>query len=364
MNKLPLLWKLSTSFTRRDKKSFVIPLIAIIVGLTGLIVILGVINGFDNLLIDSLTSFFPHVLISDTETQILDTREIQAIFPLNIDKGVISTADTFSGFLLYETNSAGLEYMKQFVVSGTLPKIGEILIGKVMAKELVVEIGETIQLSRLMDGKPTSVSAVISGIISTGLYQFDSSLAISEGNSNGYTAIYFKDPRIATSFKDNLPASVKAHTWEELNSSFSKALKIDELIALIITTFVLLLSGFGISNSVLYSVLTRRKEIGILSSMGLSPREISWVFGLQSFIIAIFGIIIGTVLGLSLSFALSKISIPLPSDLFYTDHLPVNLKVDNILMAILFEFGLTIFFSMFPAIKAGKTDPMEVLSYE
>lgn len=364
MNRLSLLWRLSVSFTRRDKKSFIIPLIAIIVGLTGLIVILGVINGFDNLLINSLTSFFPHVLVSEIDTNNIDTDNIQAIFPLNIDKGIIATEGNFSGFLLYETNDSGLEYMDGFIIEGKKPQNGEILIGKVIAEELSVETGSEVQLSRIVNSKPVTVSVNISGIISTGLYQFDSSLAVSGGSRVGYTAIYFDDPRKAGKFKETLPTSVKAYTWEELNESFSRALKTDEILALIITTFVLLLSGFGISNSMLYSVLTRKKEIGILSSMGLSPREISSVFGLQSFIIAIFGIIIGTISGLALSFAISKISIPLPSDLFYTDHLPVDLKLENILLAILFEFALTIFFSMFPTIKAGKTDPMEVLSYE
>ncbi|WP_129409902.1 hypothetical protein [Marinitoga lauensis] len=75
-----------------------------------------------------------------------------------------------------------------------------------------------------------------------------------------YTGIYLKNPRNARNIKKQYFNAYLATTWEEQNENFAKAVEIDSYFALIITFFVVLMSGFSISNSVMYSIFTRKKK--------------------------------------------------------------------------------------------------------
>ena len=367
MRDLSVILELARAFNSRNRKHFVLPFLAIVIGLIGLIVVLSVINGFDSLLIESLTAFFPHLLVHSPDYIPSKMDEILTYFPLSIRESVISAEKDFSGGLVYATDERGLKYIERFLESGRIPfNANEIMLGEEIMKKLALSSGDTILLLTYKDGKAVSRQFTVVGVLKTGIYQFDSSVCVVRGGQFDFTAVYLFDPMKAEEVKkkieeDNL---FSVYSWQELNQSFYKAVKVDELFAMMITIFVVLLSGFGVSNSVLYSVLTRKKEIAVLSSLGLSSKSISAIFGVQVAYVAIFGSMVGVGAGLTISYLISKLKIPLPSDIFYATTLPVKIEPLHILIAVVFEFFLAIMFSAIPAKMAGKVDPMEAIKHE
>ncbi|RKX50843.1 MAG: hypothetical protein DRP32_01380 [Thermotogae bacterium] len=367
MRKLLLAGKLAKSFAFKEKKHFVIPVIAIGIGFAGLIVILSVIHGFDALLLDSLTGFFPHLLVDSTSKPVDDIDGISRIFHLELSEGVISMGGKFKGVIVYTTDAEGLGFFSRFVLSGEPPEDGEILIGSALSESLGLKPGDAVQMTWSVINRPFSRRVIVSGILKTGVYQFDSNICIANDNSsNGLWAIYLNDPRQANRVKEELGKKIAGniYTWTELNESFAKAVKVDEFFALVITLFVVLLSGFGIMNAILYSVLTRRHEIGILSSLGLSPGYIAFVFWMQAVIVSIVGLLLGSIIGGVSLLIISGVKVPLPEEVFYATYLPVKFSWSDFLLALIFEFVLITIFSLIPARHAGKVDPMEVLRYE
>ncbi|OAA31217.1 hypothetical protein AT15_06890 [Kosmotoga arenicorallina S304] len=367
MRKIILAWKLAKSFALKEKKHFIIPVIAIGIGFAGLIVIISVIHGFDALLLDSLTGFFPHLLVDSTSKPVEDLEGISRVFRMELSEGILSFNKDFKGVIIYGADDEGIDFFTRFVLSGTSPKRDEILIGKALSESLELEPGDMVQITQGILSPLFSRKVKVSGILKTGVYQFDSNICIvnSEDNS-GFWAIYLHDPRQAKKVKERLSGEISGniYTWTELNEGFAKAVKVDELFALIITVFVVLLSGFGVMNAILYSVLTRRHEIGILSSLGLSPGYIAFVFWMQAIIVCIVGLLVGTVTGGISLFFISRVKVPLPEDVFYTTFLPVKVSLADFLIALAFELLLITIFSLFPSRHAGKIDPMEVLKYE
>ncbi|AKI96944.1 ABC transporter permease [Kosmotoga pacifica] len=366
MRKISLAWKLSKNFAFKEKKHFVIPVFAIGIGFAGLMVVLAVIHGFDALLLDSLTGFFPHLLVDSDIKPVEDTNEFIAVFRIGMSEGVLSNGRDFKGVIIYDTDQVGLNFFSKFIVSGRYPEAGEVLLGSRLSENMNLEPGEKVNITRVVDGKPVSTEKTISGILRTGIYQFDSTICITRSRDGSFWAVYLDDPRNAEKVRIKLEKELTGdiYTWTELNGSFAKAVKIDEFFALIITFFVVLLSGFGIMNATLYSVLTRKHEIGILSSMGLSPGYIAFVFWLQAIVVSFIGLLIGAALGGVSLLIISNIRIPLPQDVFYATYLPVQLKLTDIFFAIVFEFFLVTMFSLMPTRYIGKIDPTEVLKYE
>lgn len=367
MRDFSVILELGRAFNSRNRKHFVLPFLAITIGLVGLIVVLSVINGFDSLLIESLTSFFPHLLVDSPDYVPSETSEILTYFPLSIRESVVSMGSDFSGSFVYATNEDGLRYIGRFLQDGRMPLVeGEIVLGREIMEKLALSMGDTILLYSYKGREPVSKQYTVVGTLKTGIYQFDSSVCVVRGDLFDFTAVYLLDPMKADDFKRRIEGNTPfiVYSWQELNQSFYKAVKMDEFFTVLITVFVVLLSGFGVSNSILYSVLTRKKEIAVLSSLGLSSKGISAIFGFQVAYIAAFGSATGVSAGVIISYLISKIQIPLPSDVFYATSLPVKVDPMHVLAAVIFEFSLAIVFSVVPARIAGKIDPMEALRHE
>ncbi len=328
----------------------------------GLLVILSVIRGFNDYFIQSITSFFPHILIEGPLDEPLE--ETEKIITVSFDEGVILKNGDFSGIMKISSDETGLESFNEFIIDGEIPSsIEEIAIGQLLLEELKLKKGDNVQIFSMKNTIQTEMkNYTISGIFESGMYQYDSSFILSRGENLYWTAIYLENPLDANEYIKQ----IDAHTisWTETNSSFTSAIAVNEFFAVIISLFVLIIAGFGIMNSILFSVLTRRREISILSSLGFTSRQTSIIFVLQSFLISITGILAGLVVGFIVLFIVQRIQIPLPSDVFYMKYLPVKTHFSDVGLTLLVELGISIFFSLIPARRASKVDPMDVLKNE
>ncbi|KLO23959.1 MULTISPECIES: ABC transporter permease [unclassified Marinitoga] len=347
-------------FLRKNKKHFLFPFLSIFIGVWGMIVVISVIKGFDKALIDSLTSFYPHIIVYDKTSVKLEDEKFKIYFSMY--QGFFNKNKKKIGVSYWEINN--LDYYKKLIVNGNIQ--GSI-IGSVMAKNLNIKPGDTLNILYTdSENKIKLKNIKITGIFHSGIYIIDSSFIVKKENVKklNYTGIYLNNPKNAKNIKDRYLKGYFSTTWEEQNENFAKAVEIDSYFALLITFFVVLMSGFSISNSVMYSIFVRKKEIGILYSMGMNKTKISIIFIIESLIIAISGFVSGVIFSLTTILILQRINLKLPSGVFYIEKIPFYISLQDIFISFLFILILSFSFSWFSSRKLLSFNPVEVLHGE
>ncbi|KAF2956042.1 FtsX-like permease family protein [Marinitoga sp. 38H-ov] len=346
-------------FFKKNKKHFLFPFLSILIGVWGMIVVISVIKGFDKVLIDSITSFYPHVIIYDKYNEKIEGEKYKIYY--SIYQGFFNKNNKRIGVSYWEIND--LEYYNDLIIKGDTK---EAIIGNVMAENFNINPGDTINVFYTDDTNGIKLKNIkVSGIFHSGIYIIDSSFIVNKSNENlYYTGIYLKNPKDAKKVKEKYLKNIISSTWEEQNENFAKAVEIDSYFAMIITFFVVLMSGFSISNSVMYSIFVRKKEIGILYSMGMKKIKISMVFILESLLISILGFLIGYLLAYITILILKLIDLKLPSVIFYIDTIPFYISFNDIILSFIFIISLSFVFSFFSSRKLLSFDPIEVLHNE
>ncbi|SHE87349.1 lipoprotein-releasing system permease protein [Marinitoga hydrogenitolerans DSM 16785] len=347
-------------FLKRNKKHFLFPFLSIFIGVWGMIVVISVIKGFDKALIDSLTSFYPHIIVYDKVDKTIGNERFKMYF--STYQGFFNKSNKRISVSYWEMNDMG--YYNKLLIKGN---IDGSIIGSVMSKTLNLNPGDTINLFYTDDKNNIRLKRLkITGVFHSGIYFIDSSFIIKKETENflNYTGIYLNNPKNAKKIKSKYLKEYISSTWEEQNENLAKAVEIDSYFALIITFFVVLMSGFSISNSVMYSIFVRKKEIGILYSMGMEKSKISIIFILESLIVAISGFFIGVFSSSITIFILKKIDLKLPSGIFYIDKIPFYLNINDIIISFIFIIILSFVFSFFSSRKLLSFDPVEVLHNE
>ncbi|MBM7559855.1 ABC transporter permease [Marinitoga litoralis] len=346
-------------FFKKNKKHFLFPFLSIFIGVWGMIVVISVIKGFDKVLIDSITSFYPHVIVYDNFNENIDGEKYKIYY--STYQGFFNKDNKRVSVSYWEVND--LDYYKDLIIKGDTKGA---IIGSVMAESLNINPGDSINLFYTDNSDKIKLKNIkISGIFHSGIYIIDSSFMVNKSNDKlFYTGIYLNNPKNAKKVKVLYLKNYLSSTWEEQNENFAKAVEIDSYFAMIITFFVVLMSGFSISNSVMYSIFVRKKEIGILYSMGMKKFKISMVFILESLLIALLGFFSGSIFALFTIWILKIIDIKLPSGVFYIDSIPFYISLNDILLSFIFIITLSFVFSYFSSRKLLSFDPIEVLHSE
>ncbi len=371
--------------------SSLMSVLGIIVGVAALIIVMGVMNGFDNELEKKIIDVNPHVLVKNTSgvfpynKKLLHTiahlRGVKLVYPLLVTQGMISANGYSSGVVIN-----GLEIKKnnpvfKYIIKGSIKKKGVVL-GYELAKMLDVTVGDRVRII-LPFGKttpfgfaPLSFTETITGFFKSGMYDYDSSFVYlslneiwSKTNMKGLIntiAVNLKEPFKADKFTNRLnpllPYKFYASNWMELNYNFFTALKLEKIAMFIILTLVIIVAAFNITSSLMMLIMEKTKDVAILRSFGATSKNIKNIFIKQSAIIGVVGVLIGDALGILLSLLLKKYHfIELPKTVYYITTIPVDINGLYIAGITLLSFTLVILSSLYPAHKASKLDIIEVL---
>jgi lipoprotein-releasing system permease protein len=279
------------------------------------------------------------------------------------------------------------------MVRGSLDELGAggspppILLGDDLAGRLGLSLGDTLHMMSPSGEKsaagfsPKIESFRLAGMFNTGMYEYDSSLAyvsISAAQSIlGFERdlvtgleVRLSDIYAAPSAAEAIEESVSeepltARTWMEMNQELFSALKLEKTAMGVILLIMIMVGSFSIVTTLIMLVMEKKQDIAVLMSMGAKPGNIKRIFIYQGTLIGAIGTAAGYALGLGISYSLEKYQfIKLPQDIYYLDHLPIQLAATDLTWIGIAALGLCFLATLYPASRAAKLEPARVLRYE
>lgn len=383
------------------------------VGVTTLIIVLSLMNGFENELRSRIIGFNTHVLVfARTPGSWGGIDSIAAV--IEAIPNVVATAPFVRGEALtyYEVVPGvraktkgviikGVDLdreqrvstvidsispsIKSFVVEGfddgELPGI---VFGEDLGDDMRVFLGEVVTLvtasEQLRGGKidtRTHDFRVI-GFFKTGVYEFDSRFAYidieeaerffdfkaaTHGLGIKVADIYQADA-VDEAIQDIVPYIYGTNNWIQLNRNLFSYIKVEKILMFLLLTLIILVAAFNLVGMLTMVIMEKRSEIGILRSMGASSRGIMSIFMIEGTMIGAVGTIMGAVAGLVICAILREVEIDLPADVYFINTLPVVVQAFDVLMVSLASLFISFAATVYPSWEACRLLPLDVIRYD
>jgi lipoprotein-releasing system permease protein len=393
---------------RREKFISLISFISIAgiaVGVMALLVVIGVMTGFDQDLRNKILSVNAHIILIKPGYSVANydavAREVEAVPGVAAAKPFIYTQVMFSGpnnisggvirGLDLPTIERGgppavqvREGSFKSLAENRDAEVPEVAIGNELAKNIGATVGTRIKIiSPLgtltpMGRIPRIKNFQVGAIFHSGMFEFDNTLVYASipwvqdylGMDDKVTGlevqvkdIYAADT-IAAAIQEKLGPAYQTRDWMRMNRSLFAALKLEKIAMFIILTLIVLVAAFNITSTLIMLVMEKTKDIAILKSMGATRRSIMQIFMLEGVIIGAIGTVIGLVLGFLLTAILKRHEfIKLPSDVYYISTLPV--KIETLDVALIAGATLLISFlaTLYPSWQASRLEPVEAIRF-
>ncbi len=414
--RIGLAWFLARRYlaSRRGGRllSFItwIALCGIVVGVTALVVVIGVMTGMQNELREKILGSNPHVIVrqSGASLRIDDWRRVVA--EAEAVEGVISASPVaLTRVGLYRSEYAevidlyGVDLKGDGVPVTPLEDslraehislrrspggIAPIVLGSGIAERMALVVGDTVtvislenfQIGPLGELAPRMVEWEVSGTFSTGMYDYDlrngyatledvqDLLDIGEDVA-AFVGVRTEDPWNAASVADAVRQALGwpyfVDPWTHSNRQLFSALKLEKLAMGVILSLIVLVAAFNIVSTLVMVVVNRTREIGILKAMGLTRKETLLAFILQGVWIGVIGTFAGIALGLGLAFLIERYRlIPIPPDIYFVDRLPVDLSPWDIVWIAGVSLLISVAATIYPARRASALESVEAIRHE
>ncbi|MEI8181304.1 MAG: lipoprotein-releasing ABC transporter permease subunit [Desulfomonile sp.] len=410
--KLPFEIRVGLRYMKAKRKQAFVSVISafsvlgVMLGVMTLIIVLGVMNGFEKDLKEKILGTVSHLVVLNHSNrtvtgwpQLMERINgldgIQALTPYVYGQAMLSTRGTVRGVIVrgIDVVTAGsVISLPRYLQTGTVQDLAAIqdgvagiIVGKDLAVTNSLREGDVVQLIS-PQGKRTPIGAVpkvqnfkIVGIFKSGMYEFDANLvymALEAAQKffemgDGVTGIEvaLKDiyyaPKLGTRIEVSLGNPFWTRTWKEMYRNLFSALKLEKLAMFIILTFIVLVAAFNIIISLIMLVMEKSRDIAILKALGATSDRIMRIFIVQGMVVGVVGTFLGALAGLGGAALLSRYSIiELPEEIYTISKLPVAIEPSDVL--IICAVALTICFlaTLYPSIRAARLEPVEALRYE
>ena len=270
---------------------------------------------------------------------------------------------------------------------------GGLLIGKSMAFKMGVNVGDTVTLTSARGEAtafgtlPTRRTYRIAGIFDVGMHEYDSSFIFMPFDVAGKLfgmrdrasglEIYTADPQnitvIRTLVADKIGKELRAFDWLQRNRTFINALRVERNVMFLILTLIILVAAFNIISSMIMLVRSKNADIAVLRTMGASSGTVMRVFLMTGASIGVVGTMTGTVIGLLFCWKIGSIqgfiegisgAELFAAEIYFLSTLPAKVDPTEVGFVIAMALGLSFLASLYPAWRAGRIAPAEVLRNE
>ncbi len=395
--------------TAKRKQAFIsvitfISILGITIGVMALVIAIALITGFQGDVQEKILESTSHIMVSSNISREALRDYPQLISQIQEIKGVVGATPVVHGTVLlkgpflndgamlkgmdFELERRYSEWLEN-LESGQIPSLDMeregILLGREMAIRLGVGVGDIVEVlapsSRLspIGLIPKLKRFVVTGIFNTGLYEFDTSMALvrletaqkflNYGQDITYLQVRIKNvfqaPKIAEKIQEIIPPLAYVMTWMELNESLFSALKLEKNIMFFTITLIVLVAALNIIATLILMVMEKTRDIGILIAMGATSRSIRKVFFLQGSMIGVIGTAAGVVLGLIWCWLANVFElIKIPVDIYQISFVPFRIKILDLVLIVGITLLISLLSTLFPSHRAARVDPVVALKYE
>jgi lipoprotein-releasing system permease protein len=376
--------------------------LGIAIGVMALVIALALITGFQEDVQGKILGATSHIMVSDLSgeglsgyqdliAKVRGIQGVQVVSPVIYDMVLINGPYKSKGgmlkgidFDLDKAHSPWLAKLDQGSLPSDSPREG-ILLGKELAFSIGARVGDVVTIltssSRLspLGLIPKTKRFQVSGLFSTGLYEFDSTTALISLRSAqkffGFEdrinhlqikiADIFRASEVAEEMRLVLPPTTYVTTWMELNRSLFSALKLEKNIMFLTITLIVVVAALNIIATLILMVMEKTRDIGILMAIGATSRSIRKVFFLQGAMIGFIGTTAGVLLGLLCCWLANAFQlIKVPVDIYQITYVPFHIKSVDLLLIIGVSLSISLLSTLFPSRRASRVDPVIALKYE
>ncbi len=403
-------------YTRAKRRNHFISFISLLsmlgiaVGVTALITVLSVMNGFEKELRERILGVASHMTITsydgelsqwpELDQQLESYPEIIGTAPYIDGEGMLTHSRHVEGAMLrgiLPTREDEVSEVSTKMLAGSLDnlKAGEfgIVLGIELATALRVTLGDKVALVTPqanvtpMGIMPRMKRFTVVGVFKVGMYEFDHGLALLHIDdaakllkmSNSVSGLrlklneMFDAPQFNRALSDELPVRYFVSDWTYRHANFFRAVQTEKLVMFIILLLIVAVAAFNIVSTLVMVVTDKESDIAILRTLGATPTSIMGIFMVQGILIGLVGTALGILGGVSLALNVETL-VPalerllgvefLAADVYYISKLPSDLDWNDVYLIGALSFSLSIIATLYPAWRASRTQPAEALRYE
>jgi lipoprotein-releasing system permease protein len=411
----PLELFIGTRYIRAKRRNHFISFISIvsmlglIIGITALITVISVMNGFAAELQSRILGAVSQATITGVAQSMPNWQKALAIAEQN--SHVKGAAPYVEREAFLRGNAASQGAIIRGILPDQEPKVADfgskmiagrldslapsswgIVLGRDLALQLGVNVGDKIVVYAPVISA-TPIGAVprlrrftVTGIFEIGMQEYDSGLAIINLHDaeklyqmSGPSGIRLKlddlfvANKVSATLANRLGDAYLVRGWMQQHANFFKAIAMEKIVMFIILSLIVAVAAFNLVSSLVMLVTDKQSDIAILRTLGATPRSIMGVFMIQGLLIGVMGIVIGVVCGVALAINVPNIVDAiqnltgyqfLPESVYYINNVPSELSWPSVGWITGMAFVFSLLATIYPAWRASRTQPAEALRYE
>lgn len=383
-----------------------VSIIGIMVGVAALLIVLSVFNGFTGIVTSILINFDPHIRIEQSggidvknydtiENVLKGDKRISGFSPFLSGKGLIVSKSFNKVVFIKGVDDSSIDDVsgvQKNIVLGNFKfedefGVGSIVLGLTLSDRLNALVGDEISIvspyaltSALTPfSHPTVMKFKVAGIYESNNKEYDAHYAYISIPSakrlfekvDKYSGVdlRLKDINKSEDIKKDLSSALdlkyEISTWYDLHADLYSMMKIERWIAYILLSLIILVASFNMLGSLYMTVLEKRRDIGVLQSMGASQSSIVKIFMFEGLLIGIIGTVCGIILGLVLIYLQKTFHLfPLDPTVYIIPAIPVEIHFLDFLTVSAASMILAVVAAYYPARRASKIIPIESIRWE
>jgi lipoprotein-releasing system permease protein len=411
----PFEWMLSLRYLRSRRKEGFISVIAgfsflgIMLGVATLIIVMAVMNGFRQELLEKILGLNGHLLIQPIDSPLTDYAKVAErvsnvpgvllAAPIIEGQALASSPFAASGVLVRGMRGSDLVRLGSIgnnIKQGTLSGFDEgqgVVIGKRLADQLSLRVGDSVTLVAArgavtpMGTTPRIKPYKVAAVFEIGMSEYDSAfvyMPLAEAQayfnrSGDVTAIevYTDDPDRVDRFRDLISAAAQRPIfmvdWRQRNATFFSALQVERNVMFLILMLIVLVAALNIVSGLIMLVKDKGLDIGIMRTMGATQGAVMRIFLITGASIGVVGTLTGFVVGSIICLNIESIRQFLswitrtelfPPELYFLSRLPAHMDLGETTAVVVMALSLSLLATLYPSWRAAALDPVDALRYE
>ncbi|MAU69138.1 MAG: lipoprotein-releasing system transmembrane subunit LolC [Gammaproteobacteria bacterium] len=381
--------------------------IGLMIGISSLIVVTSVMNGFEKELEDRILGVIPHSVITSDDaimdygnliSEIKENNDVIDAAPYINIQGIISSSYDTKGISIIGIDTEieqNMSIIPEYMIVGNLDDLSiknSIVIGSLLAANIGAYVGDQVNITTsdiktsIIGSYPTSVNLKIVGIyeLKTEMDQFMTLVSHETGqklkniNPNETTSIrlktnnLFEADLITKDVLDELNNPLLYYSsWKNTHGTLFEAIKFEKLLISLMLFLIVGVASILVLSTVVMTVKSKEREIGILLTLGASSKQVVLIFFTQGLIVSLIGIIAGIIFGFILVSNLNNLITIIENllgrnllEAYFINYFPYHIDYAQITMICFISFVISIISSLVPSFRAIKLNPVEILRHE